>query len=31
MDDLIREACYRAIKTSLGKDELPILISTFYA
>lgn len=31
MDDMIREACYRAIKTSLGKDELPILISTFYA
>ncbi|XP_063679257.1 eukaryotic translation initiation factor 2D-like isoform X1 [Bolinopsis microptera] len=30
-DDIIMEACYRALKTSLKKTDLPILISNFYS
>ena len=30
MDDLLCECFYMAIKTSINKDDLPVLTSTFY-
>ena len=31
MDELVKTTLYRALRTSVGKDDLPMLASTFYA